>query len=233
MALFDLKEGFCSNSWGTAKRFCCIPHHGRLDGVEEVCGDWVEWGEFLAPYERGGRTGHWVWGGEEFMAYGLVAVSEFLSFWGAVTAYIWTARFSRCRILFDHLFIIVGSTYHLERLHISATSVRAHRCGHGKLASKNINRKTVVVEPAPESSRRGERPAWYRGSAEEGDVLRCWKWYSRDQDNTIWRVVIPSCLKGADENRFRDTWISGWMDTHHQECGTGFFCGFWLITRWV
>ncbi|WVO23008.1 uncharacterized protein IAS62_004352 [Cryptococcus decagattii] len=27
MAFFDLKEGFCSTSWGTAKRFCCAPRH--------------------------------------------------------------------------------------------------------------------------------------------------------------------------------------------------------------
>jgi chloride channel 3/4/5 len=76
MALFDLKEGFCANSWGTAKRFCCVPHHERPDGVEEVCGDWIEWGHFFAPGEKGGRSGHWIWGGEEFIAYGIVAVGS-------------------------------------------------------------------------------------------------------------------------------------------------------------
>jgi chloride channel 3/4/5 len=77
MALFDLKEGFCSNSWGTAKRFCCLPHHGVSEGAQEACADWVEWGEFLTPDDRKGRHGRWIWGEEEFIAYGLVAVSVF------------------------------------------------------------------------------------------------------------------------------------------------------------
>nr|XP_019011401.1 voltage-gated chloride channel [Kwoniella pini CBS 10737]OCF50182.1 voltage-gated chloride channel [Kwoniella pini CBS 10737] len=77
MALFDLKEGFCGSSWGTAKRFCCAPHHpsGRGDaGDEENCGDWVEWGEFFAPHQRGGPEGQWIWGGPEFIAYAVVAL---------------------------------------------------------------------------------------------------------------------------------------------------------------
>lgn len=79
MALFDLKEGFCGSSWGTAKRFCCAPRHpsggGGDAGDEEVCGDWVEWGEYFAPNEKGGPEGAWIWGGPEFIAYALVAVS--------------------------------------------------------------------------------------------------------------------------------------------------------------
>ncbi|ORY35468.1 putative voltage-gated chloride channel [Naematelia encephala] len=76
MALFDLKEGFCSTSWGTAKRFCCAPHHrGPTGGEEEVCGDWVEWGQVLDPSEKDGPRGGWVFGAPEFMAYGLVAVA--------------------------------------------------------------------------------------------------------------------------------------------------------------
>ena len=75
MALFDLKEGFCSTSWGTAKRFCCSPHRGRPGGTEEVCGDWVEWGEFLNAKEEADPEDAWVWGGAEFGAYAVVAVS--------------------------------------------------------------------------------------------------------------------------------------------------------------
>ncbi|KAK8854828.1 hypothetical protein IAR55_003567 [Kwoniella newhampshirensis] len=77
MALFDLKEGFCSTSWGTAKRFCCAPHHRAPTGggEEEPCGDWVEWGEFFDPRERGGPEGAWVWGEAEFIAYAVVALA--------------------------------------------------------------------------------------------------------------------------------------------------------------
>ncbi|WRT68309.1 uncharacterized protein IL334_005285 [Kwoniella shivajii] len=77
MALFDMKEGFCGSSWGTAKRFCCAPRHpsGGDAGDEENCGDWVEWGEFFAPNERNGPEGAWVWGGPEFIAYAIVAIS--------------------------------------------------------------------------------------------------------------------------------------------------------------
>ncbi|EIW67300.1 hypothetical protein TREMEDRAFT_34025 [Tremella mesenterica DSM 1558] len=75
MALFDLKEGFCSTSWGTAKRFCCAPKHHRLPGSgEEDCGDWIEWGEFFSPEDRHGPAGNWFWGRSEFIAYGVVAL---------------------------------------------------------------------------------------------------------------------------------------------------------------
>lgn len=80
MALFDLKEGFCTTSWGTAKRFCCAPHHRRLpdagDG-EEICGDWIEWGDFFQRNEIGGYGS--MWGGPEFLSYGLVAVGGCLT----------------------------------------------------------------------------------------------------------------------------------------------------------
>ena len=76
MALFDVKEGFCSTSWGTAKRFCCAPHHrGRAGAGEKACGDWVDWGEFFNPRETNGPEGAWIWGGSEFVAYSIVAVS--------------------------------------------------------------------------------------------------------------------------------------------------------------
>ncbi|WVF72754.1 hypothetical protein IAT40_007572 [Kwoniella sp. CBS 6097] len=78
MSLFDLKEGFCTSSWGTAKRFCCAPHHpipGGDGGDEPVCGDWVEWGEYFAPKEKGGPEGAWIWGGPEFVSYALVALA--------------------------------------------------------------------------------------------------------------------------------------------------------------
>ncbi|WWC90776.1 uncharacterized protein L201_005713 [Kwoniella dendrophila CBS 6074] len=78
MALFDLKEGFCGTSWGTAKRFCCAPRHpsegSGNPGDEEVCGDWIEWGEYFTPHEKGGPEGAWIWGGPEFIAYAVVAV---------------------------------------------------------------------------------------------------------------------------------------------------------------
>jgi chloride channel 3/4/5 len=50
MVLFDLKEGFCSTSWSSPKRFCCAP--GRSSDVGEQCDDWVEWGEFFASAEN-------------------------------------------------------------------------------------------------------------------------------------------------------------------------------------
>ncbi|WVR07458.1 hypothetical protein IAU60_004499 [Kwoniella sp. DSM 27419] len=78
MSLFDLKEGFCTTSWGTAKRFCCAPKHpipGGDGGDEEVCGDWMEWGEYFAPGQHGRPRGAWIWGGPEFTAYALVALS--------------------------------------------------------------------------------------------------------------------------------------------------------------
>ena len=76
MALFDLKEGFCSSSWGSPKRFCCTPKHPRLPGTgdTEVCGDWIEWGEFFTPHDENGPAGDWLWGRSEFLAYGIVAV---------------------------------------------------------------------------------------------------------------------------------------------------------------
>ncbi|WVQ99955.1 hypothetical protein IAU59_007098 [Kwoniella sp. CBS 9459] len=78
MSLFDLKEGFCTSSWGQPKRFCCAPHHpipGGDGGDEPVCGDWLEWGEYFAPREKGGPEGAWIWGGPEFVSYALVALA--------------------------------------------------------------------------------------------------------------------------------------------------------------
>ncbi|AFR95662.2 voltage-gated chloride channel [Cryptococcus neoformans C23] len=76
MAFFDLKEGFCSTSWGTARRFCCAPRHQSpgSDGGEDECSDWIEWGQFFNPKERDGPFGGWVYGGPEFMAYATVAL---------------------------------------------------------------------------------------------------------------------------------------------------------------
>lgn len=73
MALFDLKEGFCSSSWGTAKRFCCTPHN-RPPSPDDICGDWVEWGEFFNPRERAS----WYMGMSEFVPYTLIAVRTLL-----------------------------------------------------------------------------------------------------------------------------------------------------------
>jgi chloride channel 3/4/5 len=75
MALFDLKEGFCATSWGTAKRFCCTsPHHGGNDAEE--CRSWVEWGEFFASEGDGRKQESWIRGGPEFSAYIVIAVSS-------------------------------------------------------------------------------------------------------------------------------------------------------------
>lgn len=76
MAFFDLKEGFCSNSWGTAKRFCCAPRHQSpgSDGGEYECSDWVEWGQLFKPKAKDGPFGGWAYGGPEFMAYATVAL---------------------------------------------------------------------------------------------------------------------------------------------------------------
>lgn len=68
--MFDLKEGFCSSSWGTAKRFCCSPHH-RASDPDEDCGDWVEWAQLFNPE----RKQTWYLGISEFIPYAVVAVS--------------------------------------------------------------------------------------------------------------------------------------------------------------
>ncbi|KAI0310925.1 chloride channel [Amylostereum chailletii] len=58
--LFDIKEGYCSTSWSTAKRFCCNTDDGALGthtvnlfaGLavqeERACDAWRTWGEVLA-----------------------------------------------------------------------------------------------------------------------------------------------------------------------------------------
>lgn len=74
-ALFEAKEGFCSNSWGTSKRFCCAPHHGPPGSGPEVCEDWVEWGEFFNPDDKNGPAWDWVYGKAEFMTFITMAVS--------------------------------------------------------------------------------------------------------------------------------------------------------------
>lgn len=75
MAFFDLKEGYCARSWGTAKRFCCAPrgrgHPDPSDGDEEVCGDWVEWGQYFG----GGDDESSFWSEPEFLAYFTIAVT--------------------------------------------------------------------------------------------------------------------------------------------------------------
>lgn len=79
MALFDLKEGFCTTSWGTAKRFCCAPHRSgptSPGGDDEVCGDWMEWGQFFGR-QRERNPQEWVFGEAEFITYAIIAVSLF------------------------------------------------------------------------------------------------------------------------------------------------------------
>lgn len=78
MAFFDLKEGYCASSWGTAKRFCCAPRQGRghpdpSSGDEESCGDWVEWGQFFGGGDDDNESSFW--SEPEFLAYFAVAVS--------------------------------------------------------------------------------------------------------------------------------------------------------------
>jgi chloride channel 3/4/5 len=98
MALFDLKEGFCSTAWISPKRFCCTPrnqffplsstasflslpspifggleeHH--LPSEVEECPDWITWGEWIGNESEG------IWSGldfgvAEFGTYALIAVS--------------------------------------------------------------------------------------------------------------------------------------------------------------
>ena len=47
--------------------------NGGMDGAEEKCDNWVEWGQLFLPI---GRQNEWMWGEPEFIAYGLVAVSR-------------------------------------------------------------------------------------------------------------------------------------------------------------
>ncbi|WVN85875.1 uncharacterized protein L203_101027 [Cryptococcus depauperatus CBS 7841] len=76
MALFDLKDGFCSSSWGTAKRFCCAPRHQTpgSDGGEGDCADWVEWGQLFDPDNQHGSENAWIYSGPEFLTYAIMAL---------------------------------------------------------------------------------------------------------------------------------------------------------------
>ncbi|KAL1411308.1 hypothetical protein Q8F55_002259 [Vanrija albida] len=78
MALFDLKEGYCTNSWGTAKRLCCAPRSGRghpdpSSGEEEPCGDWVEWGRVFGSVKEANPDAAF-WSEPEFIVYFIIAV---------------------------------------------------------------------------------------------------------------------------------------------------------------
>lgn len=76
MAFFDLKEGYCARSWGTARRFCCAPRRGThpdpSSGDEEECGDWIEWGQFFGGSDEAEEA---FWSQPEFMAYFCIAVT--------------------------------------------------------------------------------------------------------------------------------------------------------------
>lgn len=47
--LFDLKEGYCKNSWWKAKRFCCpaVEDLGTQD--EGLCHNWKAWSAVVSP----------------------------------------------------------------------------------------------------------------------------------------------------------------------------------------
>ncbi|EJU02325.1 clc channel [Dacryopinax primogenitus] len=77
--LFDLKEGYCSDGWWKARRFCCPfmdEDRSALVGVAEddQCPAWLPWMEALGPaWEIGNR---WIglerWSGE-YIAYTVMA----------------------------------------------------------------------------------------------------------------------------------------------------------------
>lgn len=74
MAFFDLKEGYCTRSWGTAKRFCCTPvgrHSAPSRGDEELCEDWMEWGQRFGGEDPESSF----WSQPEFIAYFIIATS--------------------------------------------------------------------------------------------------------------------------------------------------------------
>lgn len=122
MALFDLKEGFCSTSWGVAKRFCCAPHHSGptppAGDTEEVCGDWVEWGQLFSPadQEGPGAEGQWIWGSSEFVAYTIVAVSCQLLATRLDQTDGLAARSRGSRVHLDNLPVFVSASQHVKRL---------------------------------------------------------------------------------------------------------------------
>lgn len=51
--LFDMKEGYCKDSWWRAKRFCCpsLEDLGRSTQLttEEVCSTWTVWSDVFYP----------------------------------------------------------------------------------------------------------------------------------------------------------------------------------------
>lgn len=72
--LFDLKEGYCTEGFFRAKRFCC-PTSVDSGGIEEPCAAWETWAEFLGAEERLPKS----WDIEgwlvEYLSYIIVAVS--------------------------------------------------------------------------------------------------------------------------------------------------------------
>ncbi|KAJ7579113.1 chloride channel [Mycena floridula] len=70
--LFDLKEGYCRESWWRAKRLCCPPVDETVIGLfdEDACPAWKPWAETL-HFKQGDRGEQVV----EYISYTVVALS--------------------------------------------------------------------------------------------------------------------------------------------------------------
>jgi len=181
MALFDLKEGFCSTSWGTAKRFCCAPHHrGRPGGTEEACGDWVQWGELFDPKARDRPEGNWLLGGPEFGAYSMVAVSHFpQGFKACIDALGVTARIGNTGIVLDRLLFILRTSFNIQGFEFP----RADLCPSGHFKQEKQLRTSTFATRHTVHSR--YFPHYCLGVPSEGHVLRCRQRDTGNQDDSF------------------------------------------------
>lgn len=82
--LFDIKEGYCTQGWYKAKRFCC-PHYDDIDYIprqlmpfsvseDETCSSWRMWAEVFGPAADGSKWIDFEDEVFEYIAYAILAV---------------------------------------------------------------------------------------------------------------------------------------------------------------
>jgi chloride channel 3/4/5 len=212
MAFFDLKEGFCSTSWISPKRFCCTPrdrllsssyhnattrfsflssvafgsnleeHH--LPGEVEECPEWIGWGEWLGNESEGIWSGI-DFGAAEFGAYGLIAVRAPPSSTELFEADRRLAHTRRPGIYTDHLPLFIRTPRHLEELgiHLVASDSGIVRCLARQDAAIIVGSGRESASPVYRLERCGRGEG--PGRAEEGHVLCCRERDPRDQDDPV------------------------------------------------
>ncbi|QRV93848.1 ClC voltage-gated chloride channel protein [Ceratobasidium sp. AG-Ba] len=80
--LFDIKEGYCSEGWWRAQRFCCPSsvdsqsfRIARMPSEIELCDAWTTWAEVFGPRDGQGKTWHGLesWS-IEYVSYMIIAL---------------------------------------------------------------------------------------------------------------------------------------------------------------